>query len=117
MATNVISLRLPTSVDTALRASAANGRLSVSETLDRLLRYSVENSELLRELGDCSGRRNSKVDVRIPVQTLQQLKLASENLGISISVYTRRLLYHFYITRRVHYVKVDGHYTLAIRHD
>jgi hypothetical protein len=117
MATHVISVRLPAPLNAALRASAADARLSVSEALDWLVRNSIENCELLRGLTDSSERRSSKVDVRIRVQTLQQLQAASQKLQVSISVYTRRLLYHYYITKRVLYVQSGGHYTLAVRHD
>jgi len=117
MTTHVISLRLPASVYKALQASAANARISVPGALNWLLRNSVDNFELLRGLADCCGPWNSKWDARIPAQTCDQLKLAAEKLGISVSVYTRRLLYHVYVTKRVRYVKSDGHYTLANRDD
>jgi hypothetical protein len=117
MSTYVISLRLPACVTAALGASAAAAHLSVSGTLDWLLRYSVGSFELLRGLADCPERRNRKLDARISVQTGEQLKLASQKLGISISVYARTLLYHFYITKRVCYVKSEGRYTLAARYD
>lgn len=117
MATRVISIRLPASMTSALRASAANAHLSVSGALDWLLRNSVDTFEVLRELPDCVGIWDSKLDARIPAQTLDQIKLVSENLGLSISVFTRRLLHHFYVTRRLYYEKSNGHYTLAVRHD
>jgi hypothetical protein len=117
MTTHVISLRLPAPVDVALRASAVDARLSVSAALDWLLRNSVENFELLRGLADCSERRRSKLDARIQIQTLERVSGACQRLGISISVYTRRLLYHFYVTKRVSYPQSNGHYTLAVRHD
>jgi hypothetical protein len=117
MATHVISLRLPPPVDAALRASAAEAHLTVSAALEWLLRNSLGNFELLRDFTDCSRPWNSKLDARIPQQTFSELQAVSLKLGISISVYTRRLLHTFYIIKRVHYVKSDGHYTLAVRHD
>ncbi len=115
MMDHVISVRLPAAVSSALRASAGNAHLSVPAALDWLLRYSFGNFELLRSLADSGEESNSKLDARIPIQTFEQLKQASEKLGISLSVYVRRLLYHFYVTKRVHYPKSDGHYTLAER--
>jgi len=115
MTDHVISVRLPAAVSSALRASAGNAHLSVPAALDWLLRYSFGNFELLRTLADSCEWSNSKLDARIPIQTFEQLKLTSQKLGISISVYVRRLLYHFYVTKRVHYLKSDGHYTLAER--
>jgi len=115
MTDHVISVRLPAAVSSAVRASAGNARLSVPAALDWLLRYSFGNSELLRTLVDAPEGSNSKLDARIPIQTFEQLKLSSQKLGISISVYVRTLLYHFYVTKRVHYLKSDSHYTLAGR--
>jgi hypothetical protein len=117
MATEIISVRLSASVDAELRASAARARLSVSGTLEWLLRNSIDNFELLRGLPDCTEPRTSKMDARIADNSLEQLKLATQRLGISISVYARRLLYHFYATKRLFYVESDGRYTLAVRHD
>lgn len=115
MTDHVISVRLSASMDTALRASARNSHLSVPAALDWLLRNSFGNFELLRTLADSSECSNSKLDARIPFQTFEQLELTCRQLGISLSVYIRKLLYHFYITKRVQYLKSDGHYTLAER--
>ncbi len=117
MTDHVISVRLPAAASSALRTSAGNAHLSVPAALDWLLRYSFGNFELLRTLPDSCEWSNSKLDARIPFQTFEQLKLTSQKLGISPSVYVRRLLYNFYITKRVHYLKSDRHYTLAGRHD
>jgi antitoxin component of RelBE/YafQ-DinJ toxin-antitoxin module len=117
MATRVVSLRLQASTKSALRASATTARLSLSGALDWLLSNSIGNFELLRELPDSPERWNSKVDARITVQAIEQLNLVSQRLGISISVYARRLLYHFYVTKRLFYVKSGDRYTLAVRHD
>jgi hypothetical protein len=117
MATHVISLRLLAAVDAALRASALDARLSASEALDWLLRKSFGNSDSLRALADCPRPWNAKLDGRIQRQTSHQLKLAAEELSISVSAYSRRLLYHYYITKRVSYPESDGHYTLVVRHD
>jgi hypothetical protein len=117
MPTEIISVRFTASVDAELRASAARARLSASGALEWLLRNSIGNFELLRDLPDSTEPRPSKIDARIADHTLEQLRLASQSLGISISVYARRLLYHFYVTKRLLYVESDGHYTLAVRHD
>lgn len=117
MADRIISLRLPAPVDRAVRTSAANAHMSVGDAVDWLLRNSVENAELLRGLADCPRPWNAKLDARIPGETSDQIKLAAERLGISISVYTRRLFYQFFVTKHVFYEKSDGHYTLAVRHD
>jgi hypothetical protein len=115
MASEIISVRLSASIDAELRVSAARARLSVSGAVEWLLRNSIGNFELLRGLPDCIEPLTSKIDARITEYSLEQLKLASQRLGISISVYARRLLYHFYATKRLFYVESDGRYTLAVR--
>lgn len=115
MTDHIISVRLPAAVNSALRASAGNAHLSVPAALDWLLRNSFGNFESLRGLADSCEGLNSKLDARIPIQTFEQLKLTSNKLGIPISVYVRRLLYNFYVTKRVHYLKSESHYTLAER--
>lgn len=116
-ATRVISVRLPSAVDTALVRSAAAVDRSPSGGLDWLLRNSFGNCQLLRQLDDCPEAWDAKLDARIQPNTFEQLKFATDQLGIPISVYVRKLLYHFYVTKRLRYVVTDGHYTLAGRHD
>jgi hypothetical protein len=117
MTTRVISLRLPSIVNTALERSAAHAGLSVSGGLDLLLRNSFSNCQLLRELADCPDILDAKLDVRIPVSTFLQLRSATQNLDMPISVYIRKLLFHFYGTKQIAYALTDAHYTLAGRHD
>lgn len=117
MTTHVISLRLPSAVDAALARSAAQVGLSIPDGLDWLLGYSFANCSLLGPLADCPDFLDAKLDVRIPIATSEQLKTASNQLGIPVSVYIRKLLYHFYVTKNLKYVPSNGHYTLAGRHD
>jgi hypothetical protein len=117
MEEQILSFRLPGFLINLLRASAANSRRSVPQAVDWLLCNSISNSQILRNFADCPDRLTSKLDVRIPIRTLEQLKIASQTLGMSISVYTRTLLYHFYVSKRVFYLKSGDRYTLAIRHD
>jgi hypothetical protein len=116
-AARVISLRLPSAVDTALARSAASVGRSASSGLDWLLGNSFGNCQLLRLLDDCPEVWDAKLDARIRTKTFEQLKSATEQLGIPISVYVRKLLYHFYMTKRLRYVATDSHYTLAGDHD
>jgi len=117
MTSRIISLRLPSKVIVALTRSAENARWSVSTGLDCLLRNSFEHGELLQPLPDCREFLDAKLDVRIPITTSEQIKSRAGQLGMSISVYIRKLLYHFYITKNVKYVVCNGHYTLAGSHD
>jgi hypothetical protein len=117
MGTSVISFRLPAVVDISLQRSAVEARRSTAGCLDLLLRHSFSNCQLLLDLADCPDVLDVKLDVRIPLATLEQLRSASKQLGTPVSVYIRKLLYHFLITKKLIYVQAEGHYTLAGRHD
>jgi len=117
MTSRVISLRLPKALIVALEKSAAQAKLSRSGGLDLLLRCSVGNGELLVRLKDSPDLWDAKLDARIPNSTFDNLRSACERLGIPVSVYIRKLLYHFYETKTLRIVGSDGHYTLAYRHD
>jgi hypothetical protein len=117
MGTRVISFRLPAIVDASLQRSTVDARRSTAGCLDLLLRHSFSNCQLLLALADCPDVLDAKLDVRIPLATLEQLRLASEGLRIPVSVYIRKLLYHFFVTKKLMYVQAEGHYTLAGRHD
>jgi len=117
METRVISVRTPRASVTALEESAARANVSVARAVDWLVRNSIDNLEPLRQLGDSPDPCNAKVDARIPVATTELLRSAAAQLGISTSVYIRKLLYHFYISKRLRYVDSNGRYTLAFRYD
>ena len=113
----VVSLRLPKALIADLERSAARASLSMPGGLDLLLRCSLGNCELLTQLKDCPDLWDAKLDARIPISTFQHLKSVCLRLGIPISVYTRKLLYHFYVTKELKIAEANGHYTLADRHD
>ena len=117
MNSHVISLRLPPVIAASLQQTATYNRVSIAEALRRLLRNSLGNFEVLRGLPDCPDRCDAKLDVRIPATTVEPLKAATTQLGVSVSAYIRKLLYHFCVTKHLKYIQSDGHYTLAYRHD
>jgi hypothetical protein len=115
--TRIVSIRLPSTILAALEQTATHNRVSTSGALGWLLRTSLGNFELLRRLQDCAEHCGAKVDARIPLTTFEPLRAATTQLGISVSVYIRKLLYHFYVTKHLGYVQSNGRYTLAYRHD
>ena len=117
MTSYVVSFRLPSAVYAALVQSVANADMSMSGGLDWLLRNSFGNCQVLPPLTDCPDFLDAKLDIRIPPSTFEQLRSATNLLKISQSVYIRKLLYHFYVTKKLRYVQSNGHYTLAGRHD
>ncbi len=117
MENRVISLRLPSKLDSVLEQASERAKLSVSGGLDLLLRCSIANAELLAKLKDSPDLWGAKLDARIPISTYGQVKSECGRLGISVSVYIRTLLYHLYVTKRLSVIESNGHYTLAYRHD
>lgn len=117
MSTHVVSLRLPAVIVEDLAQSAADAQLSVAGALEWLLGNSFGNSDLLRALEDCPERPTAKLDARITKATLDSLRVVTVQLRTSTSVYIRKLLYHVFVTKRLKYVRSNGHYTLADRHD
>jgi hypothetical protein len=117
MGTRVVSFRLPPVLMESLARSAADAQLSATGALEWLLRNSFEHSEMLGGMEDCRDRPDAKLDARISATTVDSLRAAATQLKVSPSVYIRRLLYHFYVTKQLKYVQSNGHYTLAYRHD
>lgn len=113
----VVSLRLPSVVVAALERSSVDAGMSVPDAVDWLLQNSFSNCRLLFPLADCPDVLDTKLDVRIPPATFEQLKSFKDQFNIPASVYTRKLLYHFFVTKNLRYVQSNGHYTLAGRHD
>src|SRR5262249_11201059 len=110
-------LRLPTVVHAALVGAATNARCTVADGLDALLCNSFCQCQVVARLRDCTESLDTKLDARLPIATVKRQRFTSEDLRTASSVYIRKLLYHFYITKNVKYVLIDGHYTLAGRHD
>jgi len=117
MKTCVVSLRLPSAVVADLEAIANYNRVSGAAVLDWFLCTSLSHSEVLRGLQDCQEHCDRKLDARIPITTLEPLRAATKDLGISITVYIRKLLYHSFVTKRLRYLQSEGRYTLAYHHD
>ena len=117
MNSRVVSVRLPLEVVEGLEGIAALNRVSVAVIVDLFLVASLSNSELLRGLQDCQQQCDKKLDARIPVATLEPVRTAATRLGVSVAVYTRTLLYHSFITKKLRYAQSQGNYTLAYRHD
>ena len=117
MKTRVVSVRLPSAIVAALEQTAAHNRVSTSGALGWLLCTSLGNFELLRGLQDCAKHCGAKLDARIPLTTFEPLRAATIQMGMSTTVYIRKLLYHFYVTKRLKYIQSEGRYTLAYRDD
>jgi hypothetical protein len=71
------------------------------------------NFSALRDTTQCL---DDKLDVRLPEELVSKVRGESARLGISVSVYSRIILYAFY-TKRLVIVEIEAHYTLAENHD
>jgi hypothetical protein len=114
--TSVISLRLPAALDRAIRGNATNSRMRVADIVRLILEHSIGGQYSFSELRDVPLSLDSKLDVRLPQEIVAKLRAESQRLNISISVYSRVILYAYY-TKRLVFVEIGGRYTLAENHD
>ena len=115
--TKTVSIRLPSDLAAEFMGDVAGDKMSLSSTFHLMLRLSFNEGEANCALDDCPEALTTKIDVRVPTQTLERLKLICRRRGIPIGAYVRQLLYHFYSSRRVRLVQEGNHYKLAVRHD
>jgi hypothetical protein len=114
--TRVVSLRLPVSLERAIRGNAAQSRMSTSDIVRLILMHSVGGRYRFAALPDATNYLDAKLDVRLPEELVSSLRVESQRLGISVSVYSRVILYAYY-TKRLVFVDIEGRYTLAENHE
>ena len=116
--TKVISVRVPGAVRVALFAHAKQLRRSPADVLRILISYSLERLEGLAPLADCPDSLDDKFDARIPLELAEKLKTNCRAHRLSSSRFVRKLLFHFYVTKKVKFIEEEkGHYNLAVCHD
>ena len=114
--TSVVSLRLPAALERAIRGNAANSRMRVSDIVRLVLEHSVGGQYNFSALRDVQQPLDCKLDVRLSREMVAKLRAESQRLNISISVYSRVILYAYY-TKRLGFVEIGGRYTLAENHE
>jgi len=67
-------------------------------------------------LPDAQEFLDAKLDIRLPDGLNLKLRTETERLGISRSVYIRKIL-HAYYTKRLIFIEKDGRYTLEENYD
>ena len=68
-------------------------------------------------LSDVQNYLDAKLDIRLPEELVSRLRAEAERLRVSLSVYSRVILYAYY-TKRLVFVDLGGdRYTLAENHD
>jgi len=115
--TNVISVRVSTPVRAALLAHAEQLRRSPADILRALISYSFERVDSLAALADCPDSLDDKFDARIPLELAEKWRSACQAHHLRPSRVVRKLLFHFYVTKKVKVIEEKGHYNLAISHD
>jgi len=114
--TAVISLRLPAALERTVRGHAVHSKMTVPEIVRVILMHAPDGQYDFSVLPDVPQRLDAKLDVRLPEELVSRLRAESERLRISVSVYSRVLLYAYY-TKRLILVEIGERYTLAENHD
>jgi len=114
--TSVISLRLPSALERAIRRNAAHSNASVPEAVRWILAHALESQFNFSGLPDPRRVLDAKLDLRLPSELVARIRTESQRLNVSISVYSRVILFA-YFTKRLLVVDLGGRYTLAENHE
>ena len=116
METRVLSLRLPAILERAIRHNAAYSKMPVSGIVRLILGHAMGGQYRFSALRDAPEFLDAKLDVRLPEDLVSSLRAEAEKLRISVSVYSRVILYAYY-TKRLVFIEIGDRYTLAENHD
>jgi len=81
-----------------------------------ILEHALCRRDIFSGLPDVREFLDAKLDIRLADDLNLKLRIASERLGSSLSVYIRKILYAYY-TNRLVFVEKDGRYTLEENYD
>lgn len=109
--TTVVSIRVPSALERAVRANASRSRMLASQIVRLILEHSLCGQYDFAGLPDSQEVWDAKLDVRLAGELVSKLRVESERLRVSVSVYIRTILYAYY-TKRLAFVEREGHYTL-----
>lgn len=114
--TSVVSLRLPAVLERAIRQNADQSRMPTSDIVRLILMHAPDGQYSFSALPDVQQYLDAKLDIRLPEELVSRLRVESERLRISVSVYSRVILYAYY-TKRLVFVEIGDRYTLAENHE
>ena len=114
--TKVLSIRMPSVLERAIRHNADESRMPVSDIVRLILMHAPGGQFSFSRLPDIQQYLDAKLDVRLPEELVSKLRAESEQLRISVSVYSRVILYAYY-TKRLVYAEIEDRYTLAENHE
>jgi len=114
--TKVVSIRMPGALERVIRNHAAQSKMPASDIVRLILMHAPDGQFNFSALPDFQQFLDAKFDVRLPEEIVAKLRVAAEQLGVPISVYSRVILYAYY-KRRLVLVDLGERYTLAENHD
>jgi hypothetical protein len=114
--TKVVSIRMSAALERSIRGNAGWAKMPVSNIVRLILMHAPGGQYSFAALPDVQDYLDAKLDVRLPEDLVSTLRVESERLGISVSVYSRIILNTYYMKRLV-FVEIGDHYTLAENYD
>ncbi len=114
--TKVVSIRMPGALEHTIRRHAVHSRMPASDIVRLILMHAPGGQFSFSRLPDVQQYLDAKLDVRLPAELVSQLRAESERLRVSLSVYSRIILYAYYRKRLV-FVEIGGVTRLAENHD
>jgi len=114
--TKVVSIRMPPALERCIRGNADWAKMSPSDIVRLILMHAPDGQYSLASLPDVQEYLDARLDGRLPEDLVSKLRAESEQLRISVSVYSRIILNAYYKKRLV-FVEIGDRYTLAENHD
>jgi hypothetical protein len=114
--TKVVSIRMPAVLERAIRNNATRSNMLVANIVRLILMHAPGGQFSFSQLPDVQQYLDAKLDVRLPEELVSQLRAESARLSISLSVYSRIILYAYYRKQLV-FVEIGDRYTLAENHE
>ena len=114
--TRVVSIRMSSVLERSIRGNAAWAKMPASNIVRLILMHAPDGQYSFSALPDVQQCLDTKLDIRLPEDVVSKLRAESERLRISVSVYSRIILYAYY-TKRLVFLEIGDRYTLAANHD
>src|SRR5437016_3679732 len=109
--TVVVSIRVPSALDRAVRTNAHRSRMMASKIVGLILEYSLCGHYNFSRLRDVQEFLGTKLDIRLEDALVSKLRVQADRLQVSVSVYVRTILYSYYLKRLI-FMEKEGDYTL-----
>jgi predicted DNA-binding protein len=114
--TKVVSIRMPSALERTIRRHAPHSKMPVSDVVRLILEHAPGGQYSFSALPDVQQYLDAKLDIRLPAELVSKLRAEAERLGVSVSVYSRVILYAYY-TKRLDFIEIGDRYTLAENHE